>query len=164
MRGSYITWSCGGKYVDLRNRESLGYQIYNVWVWPLLMKWWWSIVTTAKTAICTILREKYDNKCRTGNNGELQGTNSTQFWKGLQMKKKGTFWTGTRERRQDKLLESKCQDYEQFSLSFPKTYKATRDKDGSVKSSYRRSTYRIAIINDGNYRSQAERNKIIKKT
>lgn len=58
---------------------------------------------------------------------------------------------------------NKWHEYEQLYLSFPKTYEVTRDKDASMKSFYRRGTYRIAAIRDGDYQGQAERNTIIKK-
>lgn len=43
-------------------------------------------------------------------------------------------------------------------------YEVNRDKDGSVKNFHRRDAYRtLATISDGGYRSQIERNKILRK-
>lgn len=52
---------------------------------------------------------------------------------------------------------NKWQDYKQLSLSFPKTYEVTREKDGLVKSFYKRDTYRIAVGRDQCYRKQTKK-------
>lgn len=58
---------------------------------------------------------------------------------------------------------NKWYDYEKLSLSFPKTYDITSDKDESVKLFYRKGTFRIATLRDGYYRNQTEKTKIIRK-
>lgn len=66
------------------------------------------------------------------------------------------------ERNTIKFWEDKWVHKEQQKYVSPRIYEQSKEKESLVKNHYQRGSYRVCPLNNGDYKVQEERNKLIK--